>query len=423
MISEHLLTETKSAEIEAGYRTDHSAVNITFTFEKQTKGKSYWKFNNTLLKDPEYLTIVKNAIKTTIEQYSIQENCHELPLNDIQFEINDQLFFDTLLMEIRGKTISYSSYKKRSQDKKELLLVEEINRIEKTYDPSKEAILKEKQKELFDIRQKKIEGVKVRSRARWVEEGEKANKYFCNLENRNFISKMMPQLIRPDGTVTSNQEDIIEETKLFYENLYSCKEVEDVDLNTILNFQDIRKLNDNEKNSLEGPITTQEALKALKNMSNNKSPGSDGFTVEFYKFFWCDLGHFLIKSINYGYNLGELSSTQKEGIITCLPKGDKPKQYLKNWRPITLLNVSYKIASACIANRLKTVLPFLINNDQTGFLSGRYIGENIRTIYDLLSHTEKNNVPALLLLIDFEKAFDSVAWSFIHKVLFFFKFW
>ena len=103
---------------------------------------------------------------------------------------------------------------------------------------------------------------------------------------------------------------------------------------------------------MEGPITIQEALKALKNMSNNKSPGSDGFTAEFYNSFWRDLGHFLIKSINYGYDLEELSITKKEGIITCLPKGDKPKQYLKNWRPITLLNVSYKIASACIANRL-----------------------------------------------------------------------
>ena len=176
------------------------------------------------------------------------------------------------------------------------------------------------------------------------------------------------------------------------------------------------------KTSLEGPITTDEALKALKNMANNKSPGSDGFTAEFFKFFWVDIGQLLVRAINCGYEIGELSSTQKEGIITCIPKGDKPKQFLKNWRPISLLNISYKIASACIANRLKSVLPSIINHDQTGFLSGRYIGENIRTLYDLMSHTEKYNIPALLLLIDFEKAFDSVAWSFINKVLDFFNF-
>ena len=169
-------------------------------------------------------------------------------------------------------------------------------------------------------------------------------------------------------------------------------------------------------------ITYPEALKALKNMANNKSPGSDGFTVEFYKFFWGDIGQLFVRAVNYGYEMGELSSTQKEGIITCIPKGDKPKEFLKNWRSISLLNVSYKIASACIANRLKSVLPNIINHDQTGFLSGRYIGENIRTLYDLMAYTETNNIPGLLLLIDFEKAFDSVAWSFIHKTLEFFNF-
>ena len=94
-------------------------------------------------------------------------------------------------------------------------------------------------------------------------------------------------------------------------------------------------------------------------MSNNKSPGSDGFTVEFWKFFFKDLGEFLLRSINYAYESGELSVTQRLGIITLLPKGNKPKQFLKNWRPITLLNITYKLASSCIAERMKTILPSL----------------------------------------------------------------
>ena len=423
LVSEQLFVDINSAEIEAGYRTDHSAINIILNFQKQTKGRSFWKFNNSLLKDPDYVKLVKNVIKAVKEQYSSQENTNEIPISDLQFNINEQLFFDTLLMEIRGKTISYSTYKKKkSQNKKEASLINEINILEENFDPSKEDTLKEKQKELLEIRQKKIEGVKIRSRARWIEEGEKASKYFCNMENRNYISKMMPKLIKDDGSLVSEQEDIINETKTFYENLYSYKDVDDVDLETILNFDDISKLDENQKHDLEGKITDQEALKALKHMPNNKSPGSDGFTTEFFKFFWIDIGQLLVQAINYGYENGELSSTQREGIITCIPKGDKPKQFLKNWRPISLLNVSYKIASACIANRLKKVLPDIINIDQTGFLTGRYIGENIRTLYDLMAHTEKNNIPALLLLIDFEKAFDSVAWPFIHKVLNFFNF-
>jgi hypothetical protein len=122
-------------------------------------------------------------------------------------------------------------------------------------------------------------------------------------------------------------------------------------------------------------------------MKNEKSPGSDGFTSEFFKFFWNNLGKFVIRSINYGYKTGQLSITQKQGIVACTPKGDKPRQFMKNWRPINLLNTVYKLASNCIAERIKSVLPILISNDQTGFIPGRYIGENTRLIYDILHFT------------------------------------
>ena len=117
-----------------------------------------------------------------------------------------------------------------------------------------------------------------------------------------------------------------------------------------------------------------------------------------------------------------MSVTQKQGIITCIPKGDRPKRFMKNWRPISLLNTAYKLFSAVIAERLKRFLPRLISTDQTGFMSNRYIGDNIRLIYDLMNYTESNNIPGMLFLIDFEKAFDSVSWSFVNKTLKFFGF-
>ena len=73
-------------------------------------------------------------------------------------------------------------------------------------------------------------------------------------------------------------------------------------------------------------------------MNNDTSPGSDGFTTEFLKFFWKDLAKFVLRLLNYAYANGELSITQKRGVIVCLPKPNKPKQYFKNWRPISLLN-------------------------------------------------------------------------------------
>ena len=121
--------------------------------------------------------------------------------------------------------------------------------------------------------------------------------------------------------------------------------------------------------------------------------------------------------MNESFRDEELSATQKQGIITCIPKGDKNKDFIKNWRPISLLNVIYKIGSSCIANRIKTVLPLLINEDQSGFILNRYIGDDIRLIYDLINYLNSKNLPGMLLCLDFEKTFDSLDWKFMTKAL------
>ena len=136
--------------------------------------------------------------------------------------------------------------------------------------------------------------------------------------------------------------------------------------------------------------------------------------------FWKTLGHFIVRSINCGFNKGKLSVTQREGIITCIPKDNKTRHLIKNYRPISLLICTYKIVSGVIAHRIKGTLQKLIHSDQTGFIAGRYVGENIRLFYDIMHSTVENHLPGLLLLVDFEKTFDSVSWSFIYKVM---EFW
>ena len=176
-------------------------------------------------------------------------------------------------------------------------------------------------------------------------------------------------------------------------------------------------LKEEESLKLEGMLTLKEAGQTLKNMKNNKSPGTRGFSVDFYKIFWKQLDNFVVRAINYGFSQGELSVRQQQGLIVCIPKEHKCKKFLKNWRPITLLNTIYKTASGSIANRIKQVLNKLISTDKTGFIEGRFIGENTCLVYDILHYAEEKNVPGLLHLIDFEKAFDSLSWSFINKVL------
>ena len=209
----------------------------------------------------------------------------------------------------------------------------------------------------------------------------------------------------------------------FYKDLYNEKEsLHSIELEKELNGIEINKLDINQSKTLEGTLNYDEVSSTLKNMKNDKSPGSDGFTVNFFKMFWGKIGYFVVRAINHAFKCNNFSRSIKLGIITCIPKDNKPKQFLKNWRPITLLNTVYKIASGSIANRLKKVLDILISKDQSGFLRGRYIGENTRLLYDIMNFTENNQIPGLVMLIDFEKAFDSVSFDFIEKTLLFFKF-
>ena len=105
-----------------------------------------------------------------------------------------------------------------------------------------------------------------------------------------------------------------------------------------------------------------------------------------------------------------------------IPKKQKNPEFLKNWRPISLLNTDYKIATKAIAVRLEKVLPSIIHPSQTGYIKGRYIGECIRLLSDTMAFTKQRNISGAAIFLDFEKAFDSIEWNYSQKCLSVFKF-
>ena len=176
------------------------------------------------------------------------------------------------------------------------------------------------------------------------------------------------------------------------------------------------KLNENEKLLCEGLLSLDECTEVISNMKRNKSPGSDGLPSEFYKTFWNEIGKLVVDSLNESIEKGQLSTSQKHAIMSLVfKKGDR--QLLKNWRPISLLNSDYKIATFALGNRLHKVLPKLINSDQTGYVKNRFIGCNIRLIEDIIDYINGTNKKGIILFCDFEKAFDTVEINFLLKVL------
>ena len=125
----------------------------------------------------------------------------------------------------------------------------------------------------------------------------------------------------------------------------------------------------------------------------------------------------LTSALNFSFEIGQLPISQRRGIVKLIPKKDADPNLIKNWRPLTLLNCDYKIASKAIANRIKIVLPELISDDQSGFVKNSCISNNIRTLDSVIQYTANKNIPGLLLFLDFEKAFDTLEWSFTKKSL------
>ncbi|XP_039134322.1 uncharacterized protein LOC120271710 [Dioscorea cayenensis subsp. rotundata] len=153
-------------------------------------------------------------------------------------------------------------------------------------------------------------------------------------------------------------------------------------------------------------------------MSRGKSPGPDGFNVEFYLFYWNILGDHIFKAIAHVFDTAKIPNSWGKTFVFLIPKIEHP-QKVSDFHPISLCNVCYKIISKILAARLKIVLPKLIGPEQTGFLAGRSTVDNILAVQEIVHSMEidKSSPPRMLLKIDIEKAFDTINWNLILATL------
>ena len=131
------------------------------------------------------------------------------------------------------------------------------------------------------------------------------------------------------------------------------------------------KLSEAERNSCESLLTNKECWEALSAMKNGKSPGNDGFTKEFYMCFLNEICNQLVTGLNESFTVGQLSTSQCQTNITLIEKKAKDKRFIKNWRPVSLVNVDAKIASKVLASRMKNIFSSIVKCDQTTYVKGR----------------------------------------------------
>ena len=168
---------------------------------------------------------------------------------------------------------------------------------------------------------------------------------------------------------------------------------------------------------MAGEITEEELNRAISRLKTNKSPGSDGYTSEWYKEFRNDLKPILLTTLNWALKEAQTPPSWKEAIISAIPKESKDRLECSSFRPISVLNIDYKLFSSILARRLERFLPTLIQNDQTGFIHQRQTQDNIRRTLHIMDYIQRNKIKAIIVSVDQQKAFDSVNWLFLYRVL------
>ncbi|XP_039116442.1 uncharacterized protein LOC120251854 [Dioscorea cayenensis subsp. rotundata] len=220
------------------------------------------------------------------------------------------------------------------------------------------------------------------------------------------------------GNILTSRGDIENSFLDHYQNLWSSLSTLSLDQTFSILPDDFPTLASDDKEDLIKPVTKGEVFRTLRSMPRGKSPGPDGFNVEFYLFYWNVLGDHIFKAITHFFTTAIIPSSWGKTFVVLIPKVDHP-QKVTDFRPISLCNVCYKLISKILAERLKVILPKLIGIEQSGFLEGRSTFDNIIAVHELAHSLEfdKSSPPRMLVKVDIDKAFDTVEWSTILATL------
>ena len=416
LVSPLLLNYLSSTSIGIKHLSDHAPIYVSFYLQRNVKGPRLFRFPNFLTSDDTYSTALAETIQDVITCSKLRICPEDRP--------SPPLLWDTVKAAIRGRTIEYLSNRKRKIRELQRLS-DELGTLQESVDslisedhPVDDLLLDmEDTKVKFSVLDSQIQGPrKTRNISRSQVFSNTCSSYF--FQKVRGIPGALRHIFSEGGDLVTTDEEILTTCQAFYDNLYTNTNPASLRLNNFNCPPSEYYLTDDERQSLGADITKEDVEYALKSMKTKKCPGADGLTVEFYNKYWPLVGDMVYESIIYAYEVGHFTIQQRRGVVKLLPKSHKDPRYVENLRPITLLNVDYKLLTKILAERLKVVLPRIIHTDQNGFIKNRFLGNNILDVYSLMSladQAEDDNW--VLLSLDIRKAFDSVNWDFLLVIL------
>lgn len=394
-ISDRLVPHFKSYHEHAVSFSDHLAVacHINLGVQYAPRGPSYWKLNNTVLKHPQFLPEFKEFWKGIVSHQrrfsSIADWWEKYAKRKIQTHC--RVFTSRVLRE--GSALM-RFYEQALGDL-----------VAQPPSPENAQSIKEVKESIVRLRREKLQGTEIYSKCNTTQEGEMATMYHAIRRHKRARSRAVHSMENELGEVLCTNKDLLDHAKGHFEALFAHPAGPS---SAPVYLHDVpRILQDADVNLLVRQLTAEELEEAVLASPRKKSPGPDGLPAEFYIAVWEVIKDQMLLLYTEMLEAGKLCTSMTQGIIVLVPKVANPTN-ISQYRPITLLNVDYKILARVLNKRVTPLLKRILHPMQVGPGTERDITASLCDIRDVISHQERLQESAVLVSADLAGAFNNV---------------
>ncbi|KAL3677769.1 hypothetical protein R1sor_020725 [Riccia sorocarpa] len=411
-LSEEILEKQEVYEILShSSESDHAPVRMRLSEERGAKVEiARYRMNTSLLRDEGFRAEIMDQWRATETKSREKGDQPARTLKKCLRKLNKTV-------KMKGKQLARE---KRAQSE------EAKGRIRQLYiklqeDPQNHEVqtqIQEVKDELDKRDVEKAKWIQQRIDAKWMLHGDVPSRVFFGLFKTRQKQLEMSSLLDEEGNEITEENRMCEIAERHFQSLLAQDKGDEERLADIMHIMGRlnKKAEEKDRELLERQFDKEELYEAAKAMKGGKSPGPDGTPVEFYVDCWNEVGDSVTKVIQQGADEGWFPNWFNLGDVVLLPKtGDQ--RLLGNKRPITLLNTMYKIYTKAIQRRFVPVLQKLVSWNQSAFLPERNIHTSVLACNEALHAAKNSGRDFLLMQLDFKKAFDSVNWRFLIKVL------